>query len=303
MPSISTRRGYTLIELLVAIAIVATLIGLLLPAIQKVRETASRMKCANNMKQVGLALHMAHDSEGSFPPAFSTSTGERYPRLSWIGRILPHLDQGPLWDLTVADFQRTPNPYSLNPPHKARSAVLPAVGCPSDWRLQTAWEVEPPGAPSARVALTSYLGNIGFDSRRHDGVLFLNSRVRIEHVTDGTSNTLLVGERPPSPELLYGWWYAGAGLGGTGALDIVLGARESNALNPYPQYVPCGRGPFPFRAGRLDDYCSVFQFWSLHPGGANFVFCDGSVRFLRYEADSILPALASRAGGEVIPAE
>lgn len=151
--------------------------------------------------------------------------------------------------------------------------------------------------------MTSYVGNIGTDRSRRDGIFFRNSRIRIDDVLDGTSNTLLVGERPPSPELRYGWWYAGDGLAGSGALDVVLGAREYNARNPYPQYVPCGRGPFPFRAGRLEDYCSVFQFWSLHPGGANFVFCDGSVRFLRYGADSILPAMASRGGGEVIPAD
>ncbi len=151
-----------------------------------------------------------------------------------------------------------------------------------------------------RVALTSYLGVEGTDRRRRDGVLYRNSRVQISHVTDGTSNTLLVGERPPSPELIYGWWYAGDGLGGTGALDVVLGVREPNSLNPYPQYVHCGHGPFPFRPGRVDDYCSVFQFWSLHSGGANFLFADGSVWFLLYDADPILPALATRAGGEAV---
>jgi prepilin-type processing-associated H-X9-DG protein len=150
------------------------------------------------------------------------------------------------------------------------------------------------------VALTSYLGNDGTSFSQKDGVLYRNSRVRIEHIPDGSSNTLLVGERPPSPELIYGWWYAGDGIEGNGVFDVVLGTREINPTQPHPQYVHCGRGPFPFRPGRIDDFCSIFQFWSLHPGGANFLFGDGSVRFIHYNADSIMPALATRAGGETI---
>lgn len=291
--------AFTLIEVLVVIGIIAILIGLLLPAVQKVREAAARMSCQNNLKQLGLALHMAHDAEGGFPPGLRTTPGEPYPKLSWMGRLLPHIDQGPLWEQTAADFRRVPDPFMGVPPHTARAVVLPVVGCPSDWRVRTAWELDFFGRP-IRMALTSYLGSLGTNDRRRDGVLYLNSRVRIEHIPDGTSNTLLVGERPPSPELIYGWWYSGAGVGGTGAFDVVLGTRELSPSNPYPQYAHCGPGPFAFRPGRIDDFCSIFQFWSLHPGGANFLFCDGSVRLLRYDADSILPALATRAGGEVV---
>ncbi|HET6574462.1 MAG TPA: DUF1559 domain-containing protein [Fimbriiglobus sp.] len=301
MTPVPSRRGYTLIELLVVIAIIAILIGLLLPAVQKVREAAARTQCGNNLKQLGLALHMAHDAgEGSFPPGLRTTPGDPYPRLSWLGRLLPYLDQQPLWDQTAADFHRTPNPFSRDPVHAARAVVLAVVGCPSDWRVRTAWDIRPPGGTPTRVALTSYLGSLGTDRRQQDGMLYRNSRVRIVQVTDGTSNTLLVGERPPSPELIYGWWYAGEGAGGTGALDVVLGVRELNPRSNYSQYGHCGRGPFPFRLGRIDDYCAIFQFWSLHPGGANFLFADGSVRFLRYDADPILPALATRAGGESV---
>jgi prepilin-type processing-associated H-X9-DG protein len=258
------------------------------------------MQCQNNLKQLGLALHMAHDAGGGMPPGLSTAPGDPYPKLSWMGRLLPYLDQGPLWDQTAADFRRVPNPFHRDPPHAARDVVFPLVGCPSDWRVRTAWDLALPGEPPRRVALTSYLGCLGTDRRRQDGLLYLNSRVRLEHVTDGTSSTLLVGERPPSPELIYGWWYAGEGVGNTGVFDVVLGVREFNARNPYPQYAHCGRGPFPFRPGRTDDFCSVFQFWSLHPGGANFLFADGSVRFLPYSADPVLPALATRAGGETV---
>ncbi len=300
MPTVPSRRGYTLIELLVALGIIAILIGLLLPAVQKVRAAAARLQCSNNLKQLGLALHMAHDAEAAFPPGLSNARGEPYPSLSWMARLLPYLEQQPLWDQTTVDFRRVPDPYSRNPAHAARSVVLAVVGCPSDWRVRTAWDLALPSAPSDRVALTSYLGNLGTNRSRPDGVLYRNSRVRIEHIADGASNTLLVGERPPTPELLYGWWYAGDGLGGTGAIDVVLGVREFNSPSPYRQYVHCGHGPFPFRSGRIDDYCSTFQFWSLHPGGANFLFADGSVRFLRYEADSVLPALATIAGGEAV---
>lgn len=294
------RSAFTLIELLVVIAIIAVLLGLLLSAVQKVRETAARMSCSNNLKQLGLALHMAHEAEGGLPSGLRIAPGEPYPKLSWMGRILPYLEQGPLWDQTVTDYRRIPNPFNPEPPHTARSVVLSMVGCPSDWRVRTAWDLALPGAPQRRVALTSYLGNLGTDHYQKDGVLFLNSRVRLEHITDGTSNTLLVGERPPSPELIYGWWYAGEGVGGTGVFDVVLGTRELNVPNPHPQYLGCGRGPFPFRPGRIDEFCSIFQYWSLHSGGANFLFCDGSVQFLRYSADSVLPALATRTGGEVV---
>jgi prepilin-type processing-associated H-X9-DG protein len=132
-----------------------------------------------------------------------------------------------------------------------------------------------------------------------DGVLFIDSRVRIADITDGTSNTIIVGERPPSADFWYGWWYAGYGQQGTGSGDMLLGAREQNASgNPF--VFGCSPGPYHFAPGKVDNQCDLFHFWSLHSGGAYFLFADGSVHFLTYDADSVLPALATRAGREAV---
>ena len=130
-----------------------------------------------------------------------------------------------------------------------------------------------------------------------DGVLYQDSRIRLGDIADGTSNTLMLGERPASADLQFGWWYAGVGQAGTGSADLVLGVREQN-LQPISGGSPCGPGAYPFSQGGFNDPCAMFHFWSPHPGGANFAFADGSVRFLSYAADPLMPALASRAGGE-----
>jgi prepilin-type processing-associated H-X9-DG protein len=108
---------------------------------------------------------------------------------------------------------------------------------------------------------------------------------------------VMLGERPPSADLQFGWWYAGVGQLGTGSADLVLGVREQNK-RPIRTGSPCGPGAYPYEPGRFDDPCSMFHFWSPHTGGANFACVDGSVHFLSYAANPIMPALASRAGGE-----
>ena len=120
--------------------------------------------------------------------------------------------------------------------------------------------------------------------------------MKLGDITDGTGNTLAIGERPPSPDFILGWWYAGWGQDQDGEAEMLLGTRTRNRYQRTPQ---CPRGPYDFAGGKLDNPCDAFHFWSLHPGGANFAFADGSVRFLAYSANSVLPELSTRAGGEI----
>jgi len=118
----------------------------------------------------------------------------------------------------------------------------------------------------------------------------------MEDITDGKSQTLIVGERPPSPDLEFGWWFAGAGYDGSGDGDVILGAIETR----YAAALGCPASKAGFQGGTITDRCDQVHFWSLHGSGAHFVFADGAVRFLDYSAAAVLPALATRNGGEVV---
>jgi prepilin-type processing-associated H-X9-DG protein len=285
----------TLIELLVVIAIFTVLVGLLLPAVQKIRESAARATCANNLKQVGLALHAYHDAKSGLPPGISLDGGRSpQPFLSWNARILPYLERQALWSEIERAFAQSRSFYDV-PPHVHRSTVVATYACPSDGRTL---------APSTKlgtatvVAFTSYLGISGTFAARTDGVLFADSAIRMADIRDGTSSTLLVGERPPSPDERLGWWYAGTGTDDKGSAEMLLGVVDYNYYRHT--YHSCDFGPYAYGPGDLNNDCDTFHYWSLHPGGAQFVFCDGSVRFLAYSANSILLALATRAGNEAV---
>lgn len=293
----TSREAFTLLELLVVVGIIGTLLGLLLPAIQKIRAAAARLKCQNNLRQLGLALHQFHDVNQVLPPGHrSLLNRDRLPFSGWPLSALPFIEQQPLYDSAVAAYRWLPLPL-VNPPHSGLSTVVPVFTCPSDGRIAT-----PQLALREKitVAFTSYLGISGKTYQTRDGVFYQNSRVSLTSVTDGTSNTLLLGERPPSADFQFGWWYAGVGQRFTGSADMILGVQEANLL-AITSGSPCGPGSYPFMpAAGFNDPCGMFHFWSPHSGGANFAFCDGSVRFLAYSANSIMAALASRAGGEVV---
>jgi prepilin-type processing-associated H-X9-DG protein len=292
------HRASTLIELLVSIAIVGIMAALSLPAIQKVRSTVRKMACSNNLKQLGLALHSHHDQFGRFPAGYTRrNTKLEISKVGWRPLILRFLDRPNEYEQMRAAFSKSRNP-TLNEHQTIRELIIPVFGCPADDRLRTAWN-----APSllygdniTTTALSSYLGNSGSNYRSQDGLLFQSSAVTILSIQDGPSSTLMVGERPPSTDLVYGWWYLGVGQRGTGSLDHHLGASEVNAL-PV-NYHNCPAGPYGFQNPGLNPDCSTFQFWSHHTGGANFTLADGSVRFLKYGSPKILQAMATRAGGE-----
>lgn len=289
MPTL--RRALTLVETLVVIAIGAVLIGLLLPAVQAVRAAAVNTRCQNNLKQIGLALQNYHAAANVLPPGLRTGKDAEYPFLSWLARLLPYLEHDALWHETIAAYGED-RVFTHNPPHTGLSTPVALFVCPADGRglyVQSA-------GPYPSVALSNYLGCTGKNLFSKSGVLFRNSVVRLSDVTDGTSHTLAAGERPTPPDFRFGWWYGGGGQAGTGSLDSVLGVRDLNIT--VQAAAACGRGPFAFVPGKLDELCDMFHYWSLHAGGANFLMCDGSVRFMTYASDGLLPALATRAGGD-----
>ena len=290
------NSAFTLIELLVTIGIIAILLGLLLSAVQKVRSTAAKTQCQNSARQLALALHQFHDASQRFPPGHrSFLNPDQMPYSGWSLSILPDIEQAAIASRAVTAYRARPFPFS--PPHPGLSTVVNTFICPADPRVGQA---QTSLLTKTVVAFTSYLGVAGLDAvSTRDGILYQNSRTRIADITDGTSNTLLLGERPPSANYQFGWWYAGTGQKFTGSADLVLGVREPN-LQVIMSGSTCGPGRYPFQpASGFNDTCGMFHFWSPHSGGANFVFADGSVRLLTYSANPLMPALASRAGGEV----
>jgi prepilin-type processing-associated H-X9-DG protein len=288
----------TLVEVLVAVAIIVILAGLLAASIQKARGIALRISCSNNLRQLGLGLHQYHDINAVLPPgvahplllpgiprAYGPDT-DPYPLLNWHARLLPFLEQESLWKQTVQAYAEDPFFIEV-PPHSSSTITVPIFLCPADILAPV------PNFPDGKVpAPASFLGVSGTTDSRHDGLLYLDSRVRFSDIRDGMSDTLMVGERPPEWEQFWGQWYGGWGRWGRGV--AYLGVRETDVQDDE-----CPQGPYAFMRDSIQNRCSVYHFWSQHAGGANFLFADGSVHFLAYSAVAVMPALATRAGDEV----
>src|SRR5579864_2407773 len=285
------RSAATQIEVLVTVAIIGMLAALTLAAVQRARETASRARCQNNLHQIGVALHQYHDAGRALPPGISVDGGKSpQPYLSWNARILPYLEQDVLWRDIEAAFRQDTN-FLKVPPHSLRARVVKGFTCPSDPRSESAHD-----GKLTNSAFTTYLGVEGTDQYEHDGVLYLDSKTRFADISDGLSNTLMAGERPPSADGILGWWYAGWGQNKDGSAEMILGVREYS-IGIYGH--GCPPGPYHFGPGKASNQCDTFHFWSYHSGGVNFLFCDGSVRWVSYSADPLLPALSTRAAGNV----
>lgn len=322
MSNRTLRSGFTLIELLVVIAIIAVLIGLLLPAVQKVREAASRVKCQNNLKQLGIALHSFSDARGGLP------FGGTYPRgvttSSWSvhARILPYIEQENLQRLI--DFSR---PYSVQP-LVTRQRVSTFI-CPS--------EVNDRPRPSG--SLTHYPLNYGacfgtwhiynpLHQASSDGAFMVNQRVTLVQVTDGTSNTIAMTEvKAYNPYLRDGGNPASntvpptdpnsiGGLGGnfktnSGHTEWVdarvhqSGVTTTFTPNTRVPYNVGGSFDIDFnssREGKTTNRVTMAAVTarSYHPTLVNVLMLDGSVRSVSDSVQlRVWRAMGTRSGGEV----
>jgi prepilin-type N-terminal cleavage/methylation domain-containing protein/prepilin-type processing-associated H-X9-DG protein len=320
VPPVRRRPAFTLIELLVVIAIIGVLIALLLPAVQSAREAARRMQCTNNLKQIGLALHNYHDTRGAFPPNRYTFNGNY--SFSALSQLLPHMEQNQLYSALNFSLMRT-DPGNAT----GRAVGVNSFLCPSDGGQNL-----PPG-----MAATNYKANEGANIMHlygaadptgsnaslppPDGPFFANVSYRLADILDGTSNTcafseMLIGDQsdtiatenrdifrpgtfPATLDAavadcktvvwtnvaLQGWSTSGTpwtdGSGATSMYKHVATPNNRSCMYPPSRLMLTAR--------------------SLHPGGVNVLFCDGSVRFVK---DSVSPvpwrAIGSRNRGEVV---
>lgn len=296
------RRAFSLVEVLVVLAVIGLLISLMLPAIQRVREASSRVGCINNLRQIGVALHHYHNDNGGLPPRVRGHPLRPIPndRLGWMAMILPYIEQDSLYATAAEACRIDPEP-THNPPHTGFATVVRLYVCPTDSRLLSPLtdDFGYTGAFTSYIGITAALSE-GAPYKLWRGVL---PHSNLQEIRDGTSNTIMVGERPPPGTLQAGWWYPGFWFAGKpGGLRgpnnyITLGWLW--AENPDP-YATCALRGVCLGPGRVDNPCDRYHLWSFHPGGACFLFADGHARYLPYSADRVMRALASIDGGEQV---
>jgi len=298
------RRGFTLVELLVVIAIIGILMSLLLPAVQAAREAARRMSCTNNLKQIGLALHLYHDTQRCLPMgwiAFDPGTGKPHwygePGWGWAAKILPRMEQENLYKQKL-DFDL---PITDSANDEGRVAKIPTFRCPSDVGKSTftlpgggTYLGSGGGYTPVDLATGNYIGVFGtldyhevcepgasgFNGCQGDGAFFLNQCVRFRDILDGLSQTLVAGER--SSKWAPSTW-VGMVTGGEHAAARITGI----ALFP------------PNSEEEKEHYTHNFS--SFHPSGTNFLSADGSVRMIPESIDrSVYHAICTRAAGDAV---
>lgn len=283
-------RGFTLVELLVVIAIIGTLVALLLPAVQMAREAARASQCKNQLKQIGLAAHQYHDSMGRLPAGWIANQPEGVPGWGWASALLPYLEQGGL-DQSIQ--RQLPIAHAAN--QQARESVIPVLICASDANPKVftifsggsdgdedeafATNIDS-GTSMFRIARSNYVGVFGTSEIEDlpaagEGTFFFLSRTRFAEITDGLSNTVIVGERGTKQGNSV---WAGVVEGANEAMVRVVGVGDHVPNDPHHHF---------------DDFASY------HPGGVHFVYGDGSVQRLNNQIDlAVYQALCTRGGGE-----
>jgi prepilin-type N-terminal cleavage/methylation domain-containing protein/prepilin-type processing-associated H-X9-DG protein len=319
------RRGVSLVEVLVVIAVIGILIALLLPATQSSRDSSRSLVCRNNLKQIGLALHNYHDVHRLFPPGYAPRIvasdnrwESRHSTYGWATLLLPFMDQAPLY--TAIDPAGMTLEDAVEDPTKAPLFVKPLAiyRCPTDIggdTLQSApippehktLDVDGNGAlgPSNLFGgVSNYVGNAGYFATYHpgspvpgtllpfnkeltgpnNGVFYSASAVSLKDITDGSSNTIAIGERA---------WFQGAAMwvgsanilgGGPGGAPVCLG-RVYWKINEFPD--PPGTKIQPGDGNVIGGIRNAREgFGSYHPGGSMFLLADGSVRFISENLES-----------------
>lgn len=303
-------RGFTLIELLVVIAIIAILIALLLPAVQQAREAARRTQCKNNLKQLALAMHNYHDTVGAFPFGFD----ER--ETLWSAMILPQIEQTNLYQTLIWQEGTVGNwDWNGSPNEKACGTIMPAFMCPSmplgPWdnngipgRVPASYR----GCAGGLIASDDLSTRpAGFNTAAHraleeanlDGMFYGCSKVQMRDITDGTSNTILLGESRTSEYVKDGqqmdYWLFGSPQTGGWVLGGIGGTEYSEGLGSAVVRINANLDP------NFHGTLMEMAFGSYHVGGAQFALADGSVRFMSENMDlKTYQALATRQGGEVV---
>ena len=336
-----TRPGFTLIELLVVIAIIAVLIALLLPAVQAAREAARRAQCTSNLKQIGLAIANYESSLGCIVPGYISAAGplsnfgvpgynpdpqtnDNGPGWGWLALLLPFAEQTPLYNainvnlptwvtdnstavvvrVNVYTCPSANDPTPTCPMVDANRNLLPVANpyfARADYQYNMGWN-----DTSITPANTNYDDPI----LGCNGPIYRNSHISYAQVTDGLSNTVVSGEK--TPYLADASWvgiipgyrhfaynaFASAGTGGAGINydypGAILASHSGPSLYESPQVIHPPNSPL----GHTD------EMYSLHPGGANVLLGDGSVRFIKQSINLLTwQALSSRSVGEVISAD
>lgn len=295
---LAIRRGVTLLETIAVFGVIALLTGLLLPTVQQVRERSCRSSCANNLRQIGIALLNYEATHGHFPPkrrGASRNSPEADFGASWLAMVLPQIEHDDLWRITLSAFQTGEPPWRC-PPHDALVKVIPAFDCPSDGRCRLP-KVGPDGLTGA---YTAYLGVDGAGPMGGTGVLMRYESIRAVEILDGASQTVIVGERPPPSSFDAGWWYTDHPY--HVGPDLLWPVRGASVAQPFLCTGFQGEREvyFRFGPGNADNPCDRWHYWSVHPAGANWLFADSSVRWLSYSSERILPALATRSGAELV---
>ena len=283
------RKAFTLVEILVVIAIIGILISLLLPAVQAAREAARRVQCGNHLRQVALALHGYHEANRVFPSGYlGDQTDWTGPHWSWSTSLLPYLEQQPLYQALGVTTKRFGYGASFAPPCPETQVALDVFVCPSDvgpalnHRKDFHSKSNYRGITGSQPVLTTSYGVM----TNQDGLFYGNSMVSIGDIPDGSSNTLAVGEcsLDPGNQGHVGTLWAGM----RGTLSGVTYVSDAMwFINSDPDHRVNGQADQAFS--------------SHHPGGAQFVFADGSVRLVKETIDGkTLERLAARNDGQPV---